>query len=108
MKTIADFKRAIKVGTKLHTVYHVESKKDSEGKVIYLPDGLPEYTDKDLGVSEVSISQSTQFAVKRNERNSYCSFPKSSEVSFNGNSITIYEDHNRRGRVPVLTYTIID
>lgn len=59
MKTIADFKRAMKVGTKVHTVYHVESKKDNEGKVIYLPDGLPEFTNKDMGESEVSISQST-------------------------------------------------
>jgi len=112
MKTVADFKRALKVGTKVHGVYHAGSKLDESGKVIRLADGLPEYTDTDLGDSEITIVQSTQFAIKRVwgdgvTRDSWCKFPKASECEIKENSITIYEQNDRRGRVPILTYTIL-
>jgi len=110
MKTLADFKRLIKVGAILHTIYHVESKRDESGKVIYAPDGLPEYVDKDMGEAPVSIVQSTQFAVERivkgEKRDSWLTYPKASDCKVNDNSITIFEDSDTRGRIPVLTYTV--
>lgn len=111
MKTVADFKRAIQPGVLLHTVYHVEPLRGEDGKVIYNTDGYPEYTNKDMGEAPVTIVQSTQFAVQRvmkgEKRDSWCAFPKASESKVNGDSITMFEDHSKRGSIPVLTYTIV-
>lgn len=112
MKTIADFKRALKPGVSLHTIYHCESKRDEQGNVIRLADGLPDFTDKDMGTAPVSIVQSTQFAVSRtmkdgSQRDSWLSYPKASQAEIKENSITIFEEHRDRGRVKVLTYTIL-
>jgi hypothetical protein len=113
MKTVADFKRAIQVGVMVHTIYHRENKRNESGQVIRLDDGYPEYTDKDMGVAPISIVQSTQFAVRRTRADgsvgdSWCAFPKASQSSFNGNSITISEDTGTpRGIYPILTYAII-
>jgi len=113
MKTVTDFKKALKVGTKLHTIYHVESKRDEAGNVIRLADGLPAYTDKDMGIAPVTIVQTTQFAVERTrtdgtKQDSWLSYPKASACEVKENSITIFEDHRDRGRIPVLTYTIVE
>lgn len=113
MKTVADFKRAIKMGVLLHTVYHRETKLDEHGKVVRGEDGQPLLVSKDLGIAPVSLVQTNAFAVERPNkdgemRNSYCEFPKASQVSFTQNSITIYIDDSRRGRVPVLTYTFVE
>ena len=114
MKTVSDFKKALKVGTKLHTIYHVESKRDEAGNVIRLADGLPAYTDKDMGIAPVTVVQTTQFAVERtktdgSKANSWMQYPKASLSQVNGNSITIFEeDYYHRGRTAILTYTIVE
>lgn len=112
MKTVADFKRAIQVGTEIGTIYHAEAKRDELGNVVRLADGLPEYTDKDLGDSVVTIVQATQFAVKRvwkdgTIKDSWCAFPKASLSRINNKSITILESSDRRGLIPILTYTLL-
>lgn len=114
MKTVSDFKKAIKVGTILHTIYHVETKRDEAGNVIRLEDGYPALTDKDLGTAPVTIVQSTQFAIERTKKDgtkadSWMQYPKASLSQVNGNSITIFEeDYYHRGRTAILTYTIVD
>lgn len=113
LKSVADFKRALQVGTLLHTVNHTASKLDpATGFVVYKPDGLPEATDQDMGVAPVSIVKATQFAVQRKRKDgsvfdSYCPYPAASLAQLNDNSITLFEDCDRRGRIPVLTYTIL-
>jgi hypothetical protein len=113
MKTVADFKRALKPGVILHTISHRESKRDEQGNVIRAEDGLPVFTDRDMGNTTVSIVQSTQFAVKRTRtdgttQDSWCAYPKASQVKIEGNSITILEDCRERGMQPILTYTIVE
>jgi len=111
MKTVSDFKKALQVGTQVHTIFHCEAKRDETGNVLRNPDGLPVYTDKDLGTAPITIVQTTQFAVQRNYKgtptDSWCKYPKASECEVKENSITIFEDNDRRGRVKVLTYTIL-
>lgn len=112
MKTVSDFKKAIQVGTQLHTIFHCEAKRDDTGNVLRDPDGLPVYTDKDLGTAPVTIVQTTQFAIERTwkdgtQKDSWCKYPKASECEVKENSITIFEDNDRRGRIKVLTYTIV-
>lgn len=106
MKTVADFKRALKVGTQMHTIYHKEfSHRDESGKVFY--------KDKDLGTRPVSIVQSTQFALLTTRTDgkqvsSYCNFPKATECQIEGNTIVIFVDQGRgEGQQKVLTYTIL-
>jgi len=112
MKTVSDFKKALQVGTQVHTIFHCEAKRVETGNVLRDPDGLPVYTDKDLGTAPITIVQTTQFAVERiwrdgTKKDSWCKFPKASECEVKENSITIFEDNDRRGRVKVLTYTIL-
>lgn len=112
MKSVADFKRALAVGVPLHTVYHVEPKRDPQQRVIRASDGLPEYTDKDMGIAQVSVVQSASFALARKRTDgtmadSWLSYPKASDCEFHGNSVTIFETCDRRGRVKVLTYTFV-
>ncbi len=113
MRTVTDFKKSIHVGTKLHTIYHCETQKDEQGNVMRDPQGQVIYTNKDLGEAPVTIIQSTQFAVERIKKDgtkadSWCKFPKASESEVKDNSITIFELCDRRGRLPVLTYTLIE
>ena len=74
MKTIADFKRAIQVGTKLHCVHHQSfAGRDDNG--LYL------FKDEDKGTREVSVRQSSQFALRTKQSNGvfsdyYNNFPK--------------------------------
>lgn len=104
MKTIADIKRAFTLGSKWHTVYHKEfshRSKDENGKEVI------HYKDKDVGVREISIVQTTQVAFKTirtdgTTANSWIAFPKAKEVKFlNENSFQILEEEG----TPVLTYT---
>lgn len=112
MKTVSDFKKALQVGTQVHTIFHCEAKRDETGNVVRDPDGLPVYTDKDLGTAPITIVQTTQFAIERiwkdgTKKDSWCKYPKASECEVKENSITIFEDNDRRGRVKVLTYSIV-
>lgn len=124
MKTVADFKRALKVGTKVHSIHHMcFGGRDEKGQPIWV--------DQDKGVREVSIVQSNSFALKTQHKeptygkdefgnriktgetttkmvDSWCSWPKATDCEFNPDgSITIFErDINTRRKV--LTYKIIE
>ncbi len=108
MKTLADFKRALHVGKKIHTIFHCAfSHRDETGKTFH--------KDEDKGIREISIVQATQFAVKTTKADgtsvdSWCMFPKASEVKIDGNKITIMEADRVNSNIayPVLTYTLID
>lgn len=112
MKTVADFKREIKVGTRLHTVNHTLSKRDADGNVLRLLDGLPEYCDEDRGEATVSAVMATKFAIGRTKQDgkvydSWMDYPAASLSKVRDNKITIFEIHRSRGLVPILTYTIL-
>jgi hypothetical protein len=108
MKTLADFKKRMQVGMKLHGVNHnMFIGRDENGGVIY--------GNMDLGIREVSIKQTNSFAFKTTRTDgkvvdSWCEYPKASEVVINdSNSITIFvTDSVSKQRKPILTYTFID
>ena len=107
MKTIADFKRALQIGKKVHAINHMTfAGRDEKANAVY--------TDKDLGVREVSIVQSNSFAFKTVRAtgevvNSWCNYPKSKEIVYNHEkSITIFEEQRNGKMIPILTYTFID
>lgn len=104
MKSVADFKRKLTPGIKLHTVHHKEfSHRDGKG--------MPVWKDKDMGIAPVKRVMSTQFTILREKQGkeveSYMSYPKASEVEFNGNSIVIYETYTGE-KTKLLTYTFVD
>lgn len=105
MKTVADLKRAIKKGIKLSSTYHLAfGGRDEQGNVIY--------KDEYKGIREVSIVQSTQFALKTmgtdgSYADSWMTFPKLKEVKFNddGSFTILKEDHRDASKmIPVITY----
>ncbi len=103
MKTIAELKRAIKVGGKLSSTYHLSfAGRDENGKAIY--------KDEYKGIREISLVMSTQFALKTfytkdgKYRDSFMPWPKSKEVLFNDDgSFTILEEMDGK-MIPVITY----
>jgi hypothetical protein len=111
MKTVADFKRRMKVGVEIHTTHHMKSNgRDKNGIIIY--------KDEDMGVCKVGHVGSTQFAINRplsdgKERLSWCPFPKASMCKFDGeDSITLleYDYRVREGEmplIPLLTYKFV-
>lgn len=78
MKTLADFKRALRVGSKW--------------------EGFNHYYQSSLGVREVSKVQSNSFAFKivddkGEERNSWCDFPKAKDIKFKEDgTVEIYKE----------------
>lgn len=105
MKTLADFKKRLKVGVKLHAVNHQGfGGRDEQGNIIY--------KDWDFGIREISIVQSNSFALKTNRDgkfiDSWCGYPKAKELIINNeNSVTILEETNGKLE-PILTYTFVD
>jgi len=112
MKTVADFKRKLKLGVNVHTIYHLAFDGRDES-------GVVKYKDEDRGVREVSIVQSNSFALNTTKtdgttQDSWCNYPKASQVKFTGeNTVTILEpDYRDRANpnpplIPVLTYTFV-
>lgn len=110
MPTLADFKRRLKIGVRLHTIFHRKyNGRDNNGTVLF--------RDEDKGIREVSIVQTNAFALRTTKKdgtvtNSWCQYPKASEVQFvNDNTLTILESDSRTAQakmVPVLTYTFIE
>lgn len=111
MKNLSEFKKSLKIGTKIHTVYHCESNgRDEKGQLIFM--------DKDRGIREVSVVQSNAFALKTvksdgSTHDSFCQYPKAADVVINQDgSITIMEEDYRRKdekiKMPVLTFKIIE
>ncbi len=84
MRTLAELKRKIVLGTKLHTFNH--------------------WYNKDMGIREIGHVQSNSFAFKTDHNTlSWCEFPKAKELIFEDtNKFTILVDNE-----PCLTYTFI-
>lgn len=113
MKTVAELKRAIKLGAKLAATFHQAydaRMRDERGDVLF--------TDEYKGIREVSIVQTTQFALKTfyrkdsTYRDSWMPFPKRDEVVFNADgSFTIlaedFRDHSptKGTLIPLITYS---
>lgn len=110
MKTLADFKRRLKVGVRVDAIQHTCFAGRTE-------DGTVIYKDWELGVREVSIVQSNSFAFKTVRTtgevvDSWCEFPKASECKIEGDTITIFEEDYRvregkKPMIPVLTYKFV-
>lgn len=112
MKNLSDFKKRLAVGVKLHAIHHKTfAGRDEQGKTVY--------SDKDLGVREVSIVQSNSFALKTPRPdgiavNSWCGYPKASDVKIvDADTIEIYEESHpseavqKNGRNKILTYRFV-
>ncbi len=111
MKNVSDFKKRLKVGSLLHTVYHNEfAGRDEKGEAVY--------KDKDRGTRSVSSVKSTQFALATEQTNgkvvdSWCSFPKASECKIlDENTIQILQEDYRvregeKPLIPLLTYKFV-
>lgn len=106
MQTLSDFKRAIKIGTKLHCVYH----RKYNGRN---PDGTINYTTEDKGIREVSIVQTNAFTLKTIKSDgkvvdSWLSFPKATECKITfPDTIVIFETDRNNKTYPVLTYHLV-
>ena len=86
MRTLADFKKAMQLGTSWHAYNHLSK--------------------CDMGVRVVSKAQSNRFAF-RTTRNtdSWCEFPKANDIEFvDVNTVNIYE-RNAETKNLMLTYT---
>jgi hypothetical protein len=110
MKTIADFKRRLVIGAKVHTTFHQAGAGRDENNNLVLKD-------EDKGVREVSIVQTNSFAFKTTKADgtitdSWCNYPKSKEAIFiNENTIQIlspdFRVRNSDVLIPCLTYTFL-
>ena len=104
--TIAEFKRRLAVGVKIHTLYHMQSTglRDTEEQLVY--------TTKDLGVREVSKVQTNSFALatptSKGLVNSWCTYPTKKKFhSASDKSVVIFEEARDGKYIPVLTYTFV-
>lgn len=81
MKTLADIRRAMVVGSKWHCFNHLFN--------------------KDMGVREISIKRTNAVAFKTGAGNSWIEFPKASEVKIHedGNGFDVFDNE-----VILLTY----
>lgn len=86
MKTLADLKRALSVGSKWQGFHHFQN--------------------RDLGVREVSKVQSKAVAFATPGGDSWLEFPKASQVKFDadGNGFTLVNDQGQA----VLSYKQVD
>lgn len=120
MKSLADFKRKLKIGTKLHCIYHQDFASRDKNQ-------LPIYKDLDKGIREVSKKQTSSFALKTKKtdgtfQDTWCNFPKAKECIIKENSITILTkdlrgiygyigagntQYDNAPMIPILTYTIV-
>ena len=110
MRTIADFKRRIVKGAKLHCVFHQKfSGRDESGKVLL--------EDEDRGVREIARVQSNAFTLLTHQSTgviieSWCYYPKASEVKFiDEDTIQILEqdfrENGKQSLIPILTYKFV-
>ena len=116
MKTLAEFKRKIKKGVKLHTIYHqAPAGRDEAGNLLL--------KDEDKGVREVNIVQTNAFTLltpKKDDPNifvdSWLQYPKSNQVKFEESQVIIMDEDfrlpsNERATaplIPLITYKFID
>ena len=112
MRTIADFKRRLTKGAKIHTMYHQASAgRDEQGQIIL--------KDEDRGIRTVNIIQSNSFTLLTEDRNnpgkvidSWMNYPRKDEAIFlNDDSIQIltpdFRERNSTKLIPCVTYTFI-
>ncbi len=110
MKTVADFKRRLKPGVNIHTIYHQASAgRDDKGQIIL--------KDEDRGIRLVNIVQSNSFTLLTEKDgkkiDSWMTYPKATEVKFiNCNSVQIltpdFRDRSGNTLIPCVTYTFVD
>lgn len=111
MKTLADFKRRIKVGDQLHTTYHqTDAGRDEKGVIIL--------KDSDRGSRRVSQVKSTMFALSTKHKDgtyydSWVPFPPAAKAQILGEDRILILDEDWRVRtdpkplIPLMTYTFI-
>jgi len=115
IKSLADFKKLLIIGAKVHCIFHQSFNGRDENKNCI-------YKDEDKGTRPVSIKQTNSFALKTTktdgeEVNSWCSYPKASECIIKDNQLTILQENRRytdpngssfkMEMIPVLTYSIL-
>lgn len=106
MKTfanLAQFKALLKVGEKVHTIFHNPKYYDG---VVKLGEPI------DRGERKITIVQTNSFALETVKADgkivdSWCQYPKASETEIKDNKCTIYETSRDGQKYPVLTYTIL-
>ena len=105
-KTLADFKRRVQIGTKMHGFLH-SLNQDNLGEIIM-----------DYGIREVSIVQTNCFALKTEKWydsnnptelvDSYCQFPTAKFFEWEDeNTAKIYLEKTKGERVLCLTYKFV-
>ena len=110
MKTVADFKRRIKPGVKLHCVFHqAKQGRDEKGRLVL--------TDEDKGTRAVNIVQTNQFTLLTTKNDgrvvdSWINFPKASQCKIIDADTIQYFDYDFRDRekqelIPLLTYKFV-
>lgn len=112
MKTVADFKRRIKPGVKLHCTFHqaTTGHRDETVKLRLF--------DEDKGIRTVNIVQTTQFTLLTTRADgkivdSWITFPKATQCKFiDENTIQYFDydfrEHDSKNLIPLLTYTFIN
>jgi hypothetical protein len=118
--TLAEFKRALQPGDKLHCINHTKViGRDEQSK--------PVYGDFIYPIRECTKKQSNSFAFATETpegiKNSWCDFPAASMCKIEGNKLIIYEkdlrnvtggmdndnpDYKNAPLVPVITYWFAD
>lgn len=107
-KTLAEFKKNIKLGSKLHTIYHAEFSGQRDEK------NNPILKTVDKGVREISIVQTNSFACKTVQNtgkivDSWLQYPKASECKVIDNSkLEIYEKDRDGKDYLILTYSFVE
>ena len=72
MKTLSDFKRALKLGSRWHAIFHLNSMQN------------------ELGTGEVVLVRSNAVKFKRGDKESWLYFPKASHFSVSNDVACIY------------------
>ena len=99
IKTLAEFKRKLALNTEVHTIFHRNPiGRNQAGQIVY--------NSIDKGLRKVTILQTNCFALATEKNgeivNSYCEYPKASNVVIQDNKVNIYIDN-----ILTLTYSII-
>lgn len=88
MKTLADLKRAMVIGSKWHT-FHVL------------------YEVRDLGIREIGFRDTVKVGFKKGDNFSYFDFPTADLVEFHGDEVRVYVPADKYNDTPkrhILTY----
>lgn len=111
MKTLADFKRRIQLGVKLHGIFHRKFKEHDPENPLRIV-----YCDEDKGIREVSIVQSNAFALKTPSTgqtapfvNSWMHYPPAKMFKvIDDNTIQFMEPDVENKLIPFITYKFVN